>query len=157
MAGVIATIVMTAVMSAGPLFGVHTWEIGTMVGSAMSFGRIVNPDEPMWAVGLGVHLLFGMCVLPVLYAHWVWGWLRGPNWLRGLYWGLFLWFMTQALFMPLVGAGFFDLDGPNPALEVVSWLFLLAIYSIIFGVLAGPQEVRRLELQDHPDWAAHSH
>ena len=155
LAGVIATIVMTALMSAGPLIGVHTWDIGAMIGSAMSFGRTVTPSDPLWMWGMAVHFLFGMCVFPLIYAHWTWGWMRGPNWMRGLCWGLFLWFMTQALFMPLVGEGFFDMGGPNPLLEVFSWLILLVIYSIVFGMLAGPQEVRRLELQDHPDWVAH--
>jgi len=142
----VATVLMTAIMAADKWMGVQTWDVAKLIGSAMAFGRTVRFAEPLWVVGLGMHFLTGMCLFPLLYAHWVWGALKGPNWARGLTWGLFLWFMTQALFMPLAGQGFFAMDNANPLREMVPWLILLALYGLVFGIIAGPQEVRHLEV-----------
>lgn len=139
--GVVATLVLTGLMYLGHAVGVDIWNIPAMIASAMGFGRYISPADPLWMWGVVVYAIFGVLVLPLCYAYWVYSYLPGPVWFRGLLWGAFLWFLEQMLVMPLIGEGVFDRRGPDPAIEIVSQLVLWLVYGVLLGIIAGPQEV----------------
>lgn len=139
--GVIATAVLTILMYGGQLFGVQVWNVPSIIGGAMSFNKHMTTDNALWVWGVVLYAVWGVFFLPLCYAYWVYSFLSGPTWFRGLVWGAFLWFIIQMLFMPLIGQGVFDTQGLGTGAEIISQAVIWLAYGAVFGAIAGPQEV----------------
>jgi hypothetical protein len=58
--------------------------------------------------------------------------------------GLILWFVSQAMVMPMMGAGFFSGHAPQPIMTVVGSLMGHIIYGVILGGVYGAEPVAKL-------------
>lgn len=143
LAGLIATIVLTALMYIGAGLGARIWNIPSIIAGAISFNQKITAGSGLWIWGLVMYVVFCVFAYPACYAYWMYSYLPGPTWIRGLIAGAFLWFLIEMLMMPLIGQGVFDVNGPNPAVEIISQLVLWLVYGAILGFIAGPQEVWR--------------
>lgn len=127
-AGVAATIVMTAMMMfVAPLMGVH------MDIAASLAGMIGMP----WAAGLIAHMLLGVVVFPIaftLFAKRV----PGSSVVHGASFGALLWLMMEVVVMPMLGAGFFGMNGPG-MMGAVAALMAHLVYGVLLGLIAIPR------------------
>jgi hypothetical protein len=55
-----------------------------------------------------MHFINGTIIFPLIYAFLLYRILPGRPWAKGIYWGLILWFLAQAVVMPMMGGGFFS-------------------------------------------------
>jgi uncharacterized membrane protein YagU involved in acid resistance len=60
---------------------------------------------------------------------------------KGVIWGLVLWFVSQAMVMPMMGAGFFSGHVPQPMMTVIGSLMGHIIYGAILGGIYGAEPV----------------
>ncbi len=147
-AGVIATVVVTVLMYVGAAFGIAVWNIPSMIAGVISFNKNITTNNALWVWGIVLYAIFCVLISPLIYAYWLYSYLPGPNWLRGLIWGAFLWFIVEMLFMPLIGQGLFDSNGRNIPTEIISQLVLWLAYGVVLGFIAGIQEVWRPRHQE---------
>jgi hypothetical protein len=127
-AGVAATIVMTAIMMfVAPLMGVH------MDIAASLAGMMRMP----WAVGLVMHMMLGVVAFPVAFAVFAEQVPVSPA-LRGLIFGTLLWLMMEAAVMPMLGAGFFGVNGPG-MMGAAAGLMAHLVYGLILALIAAPR------------------
>jgi hypothetical protein len=141
--GVSATIVLTALMYIGIGSGLLKFSIPDIVARTMAFGEFLPGNSAMIAWGIVVYAIFTLFFCPLCYAYWVYSYMPGAPWARGLTFGIGLWFLMQIFLMPMIGQGVFNFHDPNPAIEIVSQFVLWSVYGIVLGVVAGPQEVWR--------------
>jgi hypothetical protein len=136
-AGVAATVVMTAMMMfVAPLMGVHM-DIAASLAGMMSMP---------WAVGLAAHMMLGVIVFPLVYAFVLVGRVPGSPVLRGLIFGSVLWLMMEAAVMPMLGAGFFGVNGPGMMGAVAALMAHLAYGAILGFVAAGRTSAAALQV-----------
>lgn len=127
-AGVAATIVMTAMMMlVAPLMGVHM-DIAASLAGMMHM---------RWAVGLTAHMMLGVIVFPLMYAVVFVSRIPGSPAVRGVIFAVVLWLMMEALVMPMLGAGFFGMNGPGMLGAVAALMAHLAYGAILGFVAAG--------------------
>ncbi len=138
LAGFVATLVMTMIMYAAPMMGMPKMDIAAMLGSVMS-QQMPAPMSGAWWMGMIMHFINGAIIFPLIYAYLLYGLLPGQPWMRGVLWGLILWFLAQAVVMPMMGMGFFAANSPQPTLSVMGSLIGHIIYGAVLGAIAGPQ------------------
>jgi len=99
-----------------------------------------------WLAGIAMLFGVGTLVMPLLYLALVDRRLHGGPAVRGAAWGLALWVISQAILLPVSGAGF--LAGQDGGLRVVvdSLLGHLA-YGLVLGLLAGDPNERAFSLR----------
>jgi hypothetical protein len=142
-AGFVATSVMTMIMYSAPMLGLPRMDVAGMLGSLFN-GMVAPPMlSGLWWLGMAIHFVDGSIIFPLIYAYAVYGWLSGSPWVRGTTWGIILWALSQAVVMPVMGAGFFSSNTPAPGLMMLGSLLGHLIYGAILGSLAGPQPERR--------------
>jgi uncharacterized membrane protein YagU involved in acid resistance len=126
--GVVATIVMTLVVYfVAPIILGHSMDVAGMLARGLGVP---------WFAGMLVHLVNGIVVFPLIYALVVSRVLPGPAWVRGTIWGMVLWFVLEALVMPMMGVGFFSANaGGSPA--VVAALLAHVVYGALLGRITG--------------------
>ena len=96
--GLLGTPAMTVVMYMfAPVLGIHT-DIVALLGEVLGG----------WKMGMLVHILNGAIIFPAIFAFLLFRHLPGPPVVKGIEFGLLLWLTSQALVMPLMGAGFFS-------------------------------------------------
>jgi len=139
LAGFLATVVITFMM-----YFVTPRLTGEPMDIAATFARVLGGS---WDAGLIAHFVVGTLLLPALYALFLYPALEGGPAERGLGWGLFLWMVSQAVFMPMMGDGFFSSRAGGLKAAMASLLAHLA-YGLVFGVLTGgpraaPSRARR--------------
>jgi len=139
--GLIGAVVVTALMYLGLFAGILRYNILHVIASVSSFGEIVPSNSANYAYGIAFFTLFVVVAVPLCYAYWGYSYLPGAPWMRGLIAGLFLWFLMEMFMMPLAGQGVFAIRGEYPVLEIVTQFVLWAIYGVLLGFIAGPQEV----------------
>lgn len=88
-----------------------------------------------------MHLVSGAVIFPLIYAFILFSLIPGPAWLRGMSWGVALWFLSQSIVMSMLGAGFFSYHTSSPNLSVLASLAGHVIYGSLLGLLAVPQLV----------------
>ncbi len=141
--GFVATLVMTMMMMyAAPMMGMPKMDIAAMLGSMFAGGQMPAFYSGAWWMGMLIHFVNGTIIFALLYAYLLHPILAGGPWLRGLEWGLVLWFLAQVAVMPMMGMGVFSANSPRPAISVMASLIGHAIYGIVLGAIAGPQAVR---------------
>lgn len=145
--GFVATLAMTMVMYAGPSMGLPRMDIATMLGSLLNGGQPPVSGSALWWGGMVLHFVNGSVIFSLLYAYFVYGWLRGDTWMRGGIWGGVLWLIAQIMVMPMMGMGMFSANTPRPGLMVLGSFIGHLIYGVILGQLAGVQaeHVRQIE------------
>jgi uncharacterized membrane protein YagU involved in acid resistance len=134
--GLVATLVMTLIMYVAPLMGMPKMDVAAMLGSTMS-RTTPEPMSGLWFVGMVLHFVNGSVIFPLIFASALYARLPGRPWLRGTIWGLVLWVLSQAMVMPMMGAGFFSGHAPQPMLTVIGSLMGHIIYGAILGGLYG--------------------
>lgn len=125
--GFVATVAMTIVMYAGPAMGMPKMDIAAMLGSLLGGN---------WWLGMTLHFLNGSIFFPLLYAYVLFSVLPGAAWLKGVQWGLILWFLAQGMVMPMMGMGFFSAGAPAPFPAVAGSFIGHSIYGAILGAIA---------------------
>ena len=136
-AGVAATVVMTAMMMfVAPMMGVH------MDIAASLAGMMHMP----WAAGLTAHMMLGVIVFPLVYAFVFANRLPGSPAVRGVIFGVVLWLMMEAVVMPMLGVGFFGMNGPGMMGAVAALMAHLAYGAILGFVAAGRTSAAELQV-----------
>jgi uncharacterized membrane protein YagU involved in acid resistance len=96
--GLLATPIMTVAMyMLAPVLGINT-DIVAMLSEALGG----------WKAGMLVHILNGAVIFPAIFALLLYRFLPGPPILKGSEFGFVLWLTSQAVVMPVMGAGFFS-------------------------------------------------
>jgi len=96
--GLLATPAMTVLMyMLAPVFGINT-DIVAMLGEVLGG----------WKMGMLIHILNGAVIFPAIFAFLFYRFLPGPPIVEGIGFGLVLWLTSQAIVMPIMGAGFFS-------------------------------------------------
>ena len=105
MAGAIGTAVLTALWLVEPSIGLPRIAIGQILSTFMSVsvGNLNMGTASGWIVHLGVGI-----VLALVYAQLFADRLPGRPAFRGAAYGVMVFLVAQAAFMPLVGSGFFS-------------------------------------------------
>jgi uncharacterized membrane protein YagU involved in acid resistance len=104
-AGLVGTVVMTALMLLAPLAGLPQLAIGSLLSTLLALSSAYLPTGP--AVGWTLHAAFGIA-LALVYAGFFVSRLPGGPAGRGALFGFIVFLIAQVTFMPLVGAGFFS-------------------------------------------------
>jgi hypothetical protein len=136
LAGFIATSVMNLLMF---LPRVANWP-GTDSASLLAQvlpGESANQLNWNWWLGAGWHYLNGMVIFPLIFAFALDPWLPGHRVLRGLWFGLGLWLLMEAVFLPLVGAGVFARGVEEPLKFSLIYLLGHLGYGLFLGGMAG--------------------
>ncbi len=140
-AGFVAMLVLTGLMYLGVAVGVTIRNIPSYIAAAISFNAPLADNQPYYLWGGALYFIFTVIMFPLCYCYWIYSYMPGPDWFRGTLFGAFLWFLVEALVMPLIGSGFFDFHGRDTAPEIISQLIMWLAYGAVLGFIAGPQEV----------------
>lgn len=98
--GFVGTVAITMMMYlVAPMMLGHPMDIAKMLGSILG-------DN--WWAGMVMHFANGTIIFPLIYAFLLYGVLPGSPAVRGITWGVVLWFLAQVVVMPMMGAGFFS-------------------------------------------------
>lgn len=141
LAGFVATVGMSVLMYAAPMMGMPKMDVAAMLGSMVSQG-MPAPGSGAWWMGMLAHFINGTIIFPLIYAYALYPALPGEPWLKGTMWGLVLWFLSQAMVMPMMGLGFFASKAPAAMMGVIGSLIGHAAYGALLGGIAGPGAVR---------------
>lgn len=126
--GCAGTIVMTLMMYfVAPMMLGKPMDVAAMLGSVLGGS---------WAMGLLMHFVNGTVVFPIIYGYLLYRFLPGESWLKGMWWGLILWFVSQALVTPMMGGGLFSAKAGG-LMAVMASLLGHAIYGALLGAVAG--------------------
>ena len=136
--GFIATAIMTASMYFASRVGAPKMDIAAMLGSLLGHGTPVAGSGLWWA-GMVWHFVNGTIIFRGSTRMYAYGWVPGQNWLRGVFWGLFLWVAMELVFMPMTGNGVFSDHATYAVARVMGSLILNVIYGGILGAIAGEQ------------------
>jgi len=127
-AGFAGTVVMTAMM-----YRVAPMMLGRPMDVAASLGGMFGGS---WAMGMLMHLINGSIIFPLVFAYVLYRALPGEPWLKGMLWGLVLWFVSQAVVTPMMGGGIFSARSGG-VMAVIASLMAHAVYGVLLGAVAG--------------------
>lgn len=136
LAGFVATTVMTLAMFLPRVGGWPETDIALLLGQAFPGGERALYNANWW-LGCAWHFVNGVVVFPLLYAFAADRFLPGPRWLRGLQFSLVLWLLIETVAMPLLGAGIFADQVPEPMRFTLVYLLGHVVYGLFLGGLAG--------------------
>jgi Na+/proline symporter len=133
--GFLGTLAITFLMYfVSPLMTGEPMDVAEMLGSLIGNN---------WALGMLWHFFNGTVIFPLIFALLLWNWLPGGPTAKGMTWGLVLWFLAQAVVMPMMGAGFFSANAGGLMAVIGSFIGHL-IYGAILGAVTGrPTEEAR--------------
>jgi uncharacterized membrane protein YagU involved in acid resistance len=133
--GFLATIAITFVMYfVAPLLLGAPMDVAKMLGDFLGTTR---------NIGMAVHYLNGTIVFPLIFIGIFYA-LPGGATAKGILWGITLWFVSQAMVMPVVGAGFFSANAGGIGAILVSLLGHI-VYGAILGAVTGASESKAVE------------
>jgi hypothetical protein len=138
LAGFIATLAMTIIAYAAPMMGMPKMDFAATLGSVVNNGQAPAPMSGMWWLGMIWHFIDGAIIFALIYAYLLYPVLPGSPWFRGTIWGMILWFLSQAIVMPMMGQGFFSTKTPEGMKIVAGSLIAHIIYGAILGAIAVP-------------------
>jgi uncharacterized membrane protein YagU involved in acid resistance len=125
--GFVGTLFMTLLMRfAAPMMGVQM-NIAALLAKMMHTGM---------AMGLLAHFMLGAIVFALIYAYLLYRVLPGAPAVRGIEWGMALWFLMELLVMPMLGMGVFNsvMGGAKTAMAA---LIAHIVYGALLGWIAG--------------------
>ena len=130
--GFVGTLVMTTMMyMVAPMMGLKM-DIAQMLGSMLGNN---------WWAGMMMHFVNGTIIFPLIYAYLLYRWLPGGPVVKGTTWGIVLWFLAQAIVMPMMGGGGFLNMNMGRMMAVVGSLIGHLLYGSILGAIGGAPEV----------------
>jgi hypothetical protein len=138
LAGFIATLIMTIMAYAAPMMGMPKMDFGAMLGSVVNDGQAPAPMSGTWWFGMIWHFINGSIIFALIYAYLLYPALSGSPWVRGAIWGIVLWFLSQAIVMPMLSYGLFSTRIPEGMKTVVGSLIGHIIYGAVLGAIAVP-------------------
>ncbi len=145
LAGFVATLAMTMLMYIAPMMGMPKMDIAAMLGGMLG-GGMPEPMGGAWLVGMLIHFVNGTSIFPLIFAFLLYSRFPGAPAVKGILWGLVLWFLAQAMVMPMMGAGFFAGNTPQPFMTVFGSLLGHVIYGALLGLIYGPQPAAQAHL-----------
>jgi Family of unknown function (DUF6789) len=138
--GFVGTLAITMMMYwVGPMMGMMKMDIAASLGTMLGGS---------WALGLMMHFINGTIIFPLIYAFLLFRILPGRPALKGVEWGLILWFLAQVMVMPMMGGGFFSAN-MGGMMSAVGSLVGHAIYGGLLGWIAGSAE-SHIGVTQHP-------
>lgn len=126
--GFAGTVAMTVMM-----YFVAPMMLGRPMDVAASLGSMLGGS---WAMGMLMHLINGSIIFPLIFAYLLYRYLPGEPWVKGILWGLGLWFLSQALVTPMMGGGLFSAKAGG-LMAVIASLLGHAVYGAILGAVGG--------------------
>jgi uncharacterized membrane protein YagU involved in acid resistance len=130
--GFAGTVVMTAMMYVvAPMMGLNM-DIAQMLGSMLGNS---------WMAGMMMHFVNGTVIFPLIYVYVLYAWLPGSPLVKGILWGVILWFLAQAVVMPMMGGGFFS-SAMGGMMAVMGSLMGHLLYGGLLGAIGGAPELR---------------
>ena len=96
------------------------------------------------SVGMVVHFINGTIIFPLIFTWLLWNILPGGPTGKGILWGVILWFLAQAIVMPMTGAGFFSANAGGVTAVAASLLGHI-VYGGILGAVTGKPAVQVTE------------
>ncbi len=97
---------MLAFTYLAPRMGLFGMNVPVTLGGVF----VLDPEAAYW-LGLAIHLLLGVVVLPILYVALIARWLPGPAVVRGGIWGVVLWALWAFLGMSILAAAHPQITG----------------------------------------------
>ncbi|NIR51289.1 DUF1440 domain-containing protein [candidate division KSB1 bacterium] len=134
--GLVATIVMTVIIYLAPLLGMPGVDLPSMLGKFLT-GLQARPYSAAWDLGLLVHFVLGVFVLPALYVFLFYPRVPGKARIKGLYFGLVVWVVSQIAVMPLMGTGVLSIYTRYPVLVLLETLIAHIVYGVVLGSIIG--------------------
>lgn len=129
--GVIGTVVMTLMMYfVAPMMLGKPMDVAAMLGSVLGGS---------WMMGMLMHLLDGIIIFPLIYGYLLYRALPGEPWVKGIIFGLILWFLSQVVVTPMMGGGLFSAKAGGMVAAMAS-LIAHVIYGALLGGMAGSAE-----------------
>ena len=124
--GLAGTILMTLMMYyVAPMMMGGPMDIASMLGDMMGMGS---------RAGMLVHYMIGAVVLPAVFVMVLWDKIPGGSgWMKGLIFGMVLWVVSQAIVMPMAGAGMFSANHPEQMMALLGSLMGHAVYGMVLG------------------------
>jgi uncharacterized membrane protein YagU involved in acid resistance len=110
-------------------------DIATMLGDFLGTTR---------GMGMVVHFINGTIIFPLVFAWILWRALPGGPTTKGTVWGLVLWFLAQAIVMPMMGGGFFS-SNAGGMMAILASLFGHIVYGAILGAVTGTPLSKAIE------------
>lgn len=134
--GFLATIAITFLMYfVAPFMLGQPMDIATMLGDFLGTTR---------NIGMAVHFINGTIIFPLIFTWILWNALPGGPTTKGTAWGLTLWFLAQAIVMPMMGGGFFSANAGG-IMAVVASLLGHIVYGAILGAVTGMPVSKTIE------------
>ena len=99
LAGAVAMAAMMSFTYLAPRMGLFGMNVPVTLGGVF----VLDPEAAYW-LGLAIHLLLGVVVLPIVYVALIARWLPGSAIVRGGLWGGVLWALWAFLGMPILAA-----------------------------------------------------
>lgn len=118
--------------------------VGGVVGSwfvGLTHNLITQAAQNAIATALILHFSVGL-VWAVVYVAYFEPHLQGPGWRKGMEFSLVPWFLSLAVFFPLIGGGFFGLSLGAGPLPIVGNLVLHLLYGAILGEIYALGDLR---------------
>lgn len=141
LAGFVATVVLTGIMY---------WVAPLMMGQPMDVaGMLSGLIGVSWGAGMILHFTLGTLVFPLTYALVLYPVLPGGPWLKGVWLGLGLWLVAEAVVVPMAGGGFFHAR-MGGAMAAFGGLLGHLVYGALVGGIAG---AARRRATDYPHGA----
>lgn len=123
--GFVGTVAITMMMYlVAPMMLGQPMDVAKMLGSMLG-------DN--WWAGMVLHFTNGTLIFPLIYAFLLYGVLPGGPALKGITWGVVLWFLAQVVVMPIMGAGFFS----GSVMAAMASLMGHVVYGWLLGWIAG--------------------
>ena len=133
--GFVGTLAITFMMYViSPMLMGMPMDVAAMLGDFLGVG---------WTLGMVVHFLNGTIIFPLILVFILWNALPGGATSKGAIWGLVLWFVAQAIVMPMMGGGFFSANAGG-MMAVAGSLIGHLVYGALLGVITGQPEQARL-------------
>lgn len=109
-----------------------------LVGAPMDIGAEIGSQlGGSWWLGMSVHVLIGVVVVPLLLANVLSKFLPGPPVVKGLLTGIALWLITMTVLMPMMGKGLFLTGTGEGPKAIVAAFMAHAAYGVLLGKIAG--------------------
>lgn len=147
--GFAGTVTMTTALLAATANGAPNMDYAALLSESV-LHQSVSVFTSTWWIGMVFHVIIGSLILVFVYSEIFYDNLHGRPWMRGLQWGVMLWFVLMFFMMPMMGKGFFGINTPKPISLNIGTLIGHALYGMILGAIAGPQTVGRR--YDTPAW-----
>jgi uncharacterized membrane protein YagU involved in acid resistance len=133
--GFVGTLAITFMMYfVSPMLMGSPMDIAAMLGDFLGVG---------WTIGMVVHFMNGTIIFPLILVFMLWNVLPGRAATKGTIWGLVLWFLAQAIVMPMMGGGFFSAN-TGGMMAVAGSLIGHLVYGALLGAITGQPEQARL-------------